>query len=61
MPSRELRGHVVAFRSITSGTDKWTRFSVLTWYGERKAIALAAAAHAEASPWTGILDVEVEV
>lgn len=61
MPSGELRRYVVSFRSINSGTDKWTRYSVLTWYGERKAIALAAMAHAEASPQTGILDVEVEV
>ena len=61
VPSEELRRFIVSFRSINTGIDKWTRYNVLTWYGERKAIALAAMAHAGAAPRTGILDVEVEI
>ncbi|HVF74045.1 MAG TPA: hypothetical protein VM938_03270 [Acidimicrobiales bacterium] len=61
MPEEELRRYIVSFRSLNTGTDKWTRYRVVTWYGERKAIALAAMAHATAAPRTGILDVDVEL
>ena len=59
--AEELRRYVVAFRSINTGVDKWTRYRVLTWKGEHKAIALAAMAHAGRFPRTGILDVEIEL
>lgn len=56
-----LNRYKVSFLSANTGIDKWTRYSVVTWKGERKAIALAAMAHGARHPRTGIYEVAVEM